>query len=59
MSDIIHRHKIITEGKGCVVFNDREFNHIDSSNLKDSGSETRYLDNGRICVLTSVWRSEQ
>ena len=60
MSDIVYRHKIITEGKGCVVLTDREFNNRikDIDSLIDSGAETRYLDNGRICVITSVWRCD-
>ena len=64
MTDILYRHKIVEKGKGCVVLTDREFNNriesddlwsIDLSTLKDSGCETHYLDNNRICVITSVW----
>ena len=58
MSDIIYRHKV-QDKNGCVVLTDREFNNLGESyidSLKDSGAETHYLDNNRICVITSVWR---
>ena len=60
MSDIIYRHKV-QDKNGYVVLTDREFNHriqaghIEESSLKDSGAEKHYLDNNRICVITSVW----